>query len=201
MEGAGAVLPAGQADRPTPLAMSTANQDPKALIFVTLGTDHHPFDRLVRWVDGWLADGANERARCLVQTGRSLQPKVADAVDFLSYEDMRRVVQDAAAVVTHGGPGSIALAVAFGRRPLVVPRRKSLGEHVDDHQVVFARRIAAEGKIELAEQESEFLAALEHLLAAPPGRPAESVPQPIEAAARIEIVVHELLHGASTRRQ
>ena len=25
------------------------------LLLVTVGTDHHPFDRLIRWADAWLA--------------------------------------------------------------------------------------------------------------------------------------------------
>ena len=24
------------------------------LVFVTVGTDHHPFDRLIHWMDRWL---------------------------------------------------------------------------------------------------------------------------------------------------
>ena len=43
----------------------------------------------------------------------------------------KRAVGSAAVVVTHGGPGSIALSVTLGRRPIVVPRLQSLGEHVD----------------------------------------------------------------------
>ena len=26
------------------------------LVFVSVGTDHHPFDRLIGWVDAWLPD-------------------------------------------------------------------------------------------------------------------------------------------------
>jgi UDP-N-acetylglucosamine transferase subunit ALG13 len=179
--------------------MSSA-QRPKAFVFVTVGTDHHPFDRLVRWVDGWLRNGGSRRARCLVQTGCSVQPEVADAVDFLTYDEMRRTVQEAAAVVTHGGPGSISLSVALGRRPLVVPRRKSLGEHVDDHQLAFTRRIAAQGKIELAEDEAQFHAALERLLTTEARDTVDPVlADPEEAAARVEILVNELLNGSGRR--
>ena len=62
----------------------------------------------------------------------------------------------ATAVVCHGGPGTIMLALHFGRKPIVVPRQQALGEHVDDHQTVFARRLAAEGEIDLAETEESF---------------------------------------------
>jgi UDP-N-acetylglucosamine transferase subunit ALG13 len=165
----------------------------KALVFVTVGTDHHPFDRLVRWVDGWLADGGATSARCLVQTGRSEAPQVAEATDYLTYDEMRRAVDEAVAVVTHGGPGSIALSTSLGKRPIVVPRRKSLGEHVDDHQVAFARRIAQAGRIELAESEDTFRAALESALRSPGTGAAAITSQPLEAVRRFEQLLDELV--------
>jgi UDP-N-acetylglucosamine transferase subunit ALG13 len=42
-------------------------------------------------------------------------------------------------IITHGGPGSILLALSVGRSPVVVPRDPRFGEHVDDHQLRFVR--------------------------------------------------------------
>ena len=39
----------------------------------------------------------------------------------------------------------MAVALAHGRRPIVVPRLHRHGEAVDDHQVHFARRLEAAG--------------------------------------------------------
>jgi UDP-N-acetylglucosamine transferase subunit ALG13 len=176
-----------------------AQAEDKVLVFVTVGTDHHPFDRLVRWIDRWLANGGAERARCLVQVGRSTPSRLAESVEYLGYDDMRRAAEEAAAVVTHGGPGSIALVTALGKRPVVVPRQKSLGEHVDDHQLVFTRRIAADGKIELAETEDAFRAALERSLDAQAGvHPAG--PASFPAVARFEEAVEELLSSDGDKR-
>jgi UDP-N-acetylglucosamine transferase subunit ALG13 len=171
----------------------------KALVFVTVGTDHHPFDRLIRWVDGWLADGGGESARCLVQAGRSAQPQLAEATEYLGYDEMRRAVDEAAAVVTHGGPGSIALSTSLGKRPIVVPRRKSLGEHVDDHQLLFARRIADQGKIELVESEEAFRGALERLLHSPDPRMTATASQPTEAVRRFEELVGNLIGDPTSK--
>jgi UDP-N-acetylglucosamine transferase subunit ALG13 len=164
----------------------------KPLVFVTVGTDHHPFDRLMRWVDAWLADGGAERARCLVQRGRSARPRLAESTDYLGYDDMRRAVEDAAAVVTHAGPGSVALSTSVGRRPIVVPRQKSLGEHVDDHQVAFARRIADANAIELAESEDAFRAALDRSLSASTVHAPRRAGKPVEAVRRFEQLVGDL---------
>ena len=35
-----------------------------------------------------------------------------------------------AAVVCHGGPGTIMLCVSLGKRPIVIPRMATRGEHV-----------------------------------------------------------------------
>jgi UDP-N-acetylglucosamine transferase subunit ALG13 len=119
------------------------------LVFVTVGTDHHPFDRLISWVDGWLAVGDRRRARCVVQCGTSRPPSVAEWTDYLAFEELQSMIGRAAAVVTHGGPATIMECRRQGIIPLVVPREARLGEHVDDHQTRFAWRVAEQGGIRL----------------------------------------------------
>jgi UDP-N-acetylglucosamine transferase subunit ALG13 len=120
------------------------------LLFVSVGTDHHPFHRLVEWVDDWLERRASGPLRCVVQGGTSRPSRLAEFHDYLRYQDMQAAMRDAAAVVCHGGPGTIMEARALGQVPIVLPRQSRLGEHVDDHQVTFARRLASVGEIHLA---------------------------------------------------
>lgn len=140
--------------------------DVKPLLFVTVGTDHHPFDRLVKWLDSWLEAGGNGTVRCLVQRGTSIAPAHARSSNYLAYDAMCAAVREAAALVCHGGPGTIMLAAHAGKVPIVVPRLGALGEHVDDHQLIFARRMAEEGTIALAESEDRFRALVDDALAA-----------------------------------
>jgi UDP-N-acetylglucosamine transferase subunit ALG13 len=164
----------------------------KPLLFVTVGTDHHPFDRLVRWLDAWLEAGGERRVRCLVQHGTSIPPSHADSSDYLAYDAMRAAMQEAAAVVCHGGPSTIMLAAHAGKVPIVVPRVRALQEHVDDHQVIFARRFASGETIALAESEDRFRALLERALATP-SVPADVAPSgAAEALRRFEEIVDEL---------
>ena len=121
----------------------------RPLVFVTVGTDHHPFDRLLGWVDGWLAAGAADRVRCLVQNGTSRPPRLAEHRDYVSYQEMEASVGEAAVVVCHGGPGSVMMCRWAGGR----------------HQVTFSRRLAREGEFDLAEDEAAFLGHLERALA------------------------------------
>jgi len=137
----------------------------RPLVFVTVGTDHHQFDRLLGWVDAWLAAGAGDRVRCVVQNGTSRPPRLAEHRDYLSYQEIEAYVGEAAAVVCHGGPGSVMMCRWAGKKPIVVPRRHDLGEHVDDHQVTFARRRAREAECHRAEDEATLHSHLERALA------------------------------------
>ncbi len=149
------------------MSMASFDYDSKPLIFVTVGTDHHPFDRLVRWVDAWIEAGGGQRARCFVQTGTSAPPLMAEWKDFLHYATMVSVMREAAVVVCHGGPGTIMDCRDEGLVPIVVPRRSRLGEHVDDHQTAFAKRMAELGQIHLAEKDDQLWQLLERAVEEP----------------------------------
>src|SRR5690349_17918764 len=135
------------------------------LIFATVGTDVHPFHRMTSWIDRWLRDGGAQRASCFMQTGTSEEPRLATHYPYLGYAEMEAKVRAASAVVCHGGPGTIMLCLALGKRPIVVPRAAELGELVDDHQQAFARRVAADVVILLAETETDFSTHMERMLA------------------------------------
>ena len=63
-----------------------------------------------------------------------------DSVRSLPTPELNRAMAGSDIVITHAGIGSAISALRVGKRPVLVPRRKQFGEHVDDHQV----RIAAE---------------------------------------------------------
>lgn len=112
------------------------------MIFVTVGTHEQQFDRLVRAVDGLVADGAIAEP-VFVQTGYcTYEPKHCEWARFVPAPEMRSLMEGADVVVTHGGPSSFVEAMAAGKVPVVVPRRAEYGEHVNDHQADFVRRVA-----------------------------------------------------------
>ncbi len=57
----------------------------------------------------------------------------------MSFPEMLAKFASADVVVTHAGVRSILLATNAGHVPIVVPRLKDLGEHVDDHQMDLIR--------------------------------------------------------------
>lgn len=131
------------------------------MIFVTVGTNEAPFDRLIAAVD------ALERDDVMVQYGHArTRPTHGCGVDFLDFGEMVDQVQSSDAVVMHAGAGSALLALTNGVVPILVPRRHSFGEAVDDHQVSFARRFAERGLAVVVEDIADLAGAV----AAPPAR-------------------------------
>jgi UDP-N-acetylglucosamine transferase subunit ALG13 len=136
------------------------------LVFTTVGTDHHRFDRLVEWVDGWALERRG-RSRCFVQSGTSAPPSVADWSPYVSYDELQSSIREAAAVVCHGGPATIMECRRHGLVPIVVPRRRDLGEHVDDHQGLFTERLAAQQEIHLVSTREALWRLLDRAVAEP----------------------------------
>jgi UDP-N-acetylglucosamine transferase subunit ALG13 len=153
------------------------------VIFVTVGTNEAPFDRIVEVFDRLERD-----EQIVIQCGASsIRPARADCVDFISFTELVEHVRAARVVVTHAGVGSVAVALANGKRPIVVPRLARFGEAVDDHQLAFARRFAATGQVRLVENVEELPSALEETggaaeLDAPTGTLARELRAYIEAA-------------------
>lgn len=141
-----------------------------SLLFVSVGTDHHPFDRLLGWVRDWACD--HPRWELQVQHGLSADPGLGGgagtAFAFCDHDRLQELLGLADAVVSHGGPATITEARRYGHVPVVVPRDPTLGEHVDGHQQAFARRLGAAGLVHLAQTRAEFVAALDGVTAAPP---------------------------------
>ncbi len=134
-------------------------------VLVSVGTDHHRFDRLVDWIDSWTA--ANPGVDVVVQRGTARAPSTAWSIDLMPYDRMIDLMRAADAVVVQGGPAGILDARGQGRLPIVVPRRGDLGEHVDGHQVTFSRWMAERGQVALAETEPQLHALLDAALADP----------------------------------
>ncbi len=113
-------------------------------VFITVGTDHHRFDRVVDWAD---ALASSDDSDIFVQYGTSRPPSVAKGSDYLSYDGMCDAIQAANIVVSHGGPATIMQIRDLGKLPVVVARDPATGEHVDDHRVKFVGRLAAAQKV------------------------------------------------------
>lgn len=112
------------------------------MIFVTVGTHEQSFNRLVQKVDELKRDGVIQED-VIMQTGFSTyEPKYCEWSKLIPYQQMIKNVEDARIVITHGGPASFIMPLQIGKVPIVVPRQHKFDEHVNDHQVEFARNVA-----------------------------------------------------------
>ena len=127
------------------------------MIFVTVGTHEQPFDRLVRCIDEMKASGAIAE-EVIIQTGYcDYEPQHCTWSKLLPYDQMVKNVEQARIVITHGGPSSFIMPLQVGKTPVVVPRQARYGEHVNDHQLNFAREVASRQKNILVVEEVDEL--------------------------------------------
>ena len=131
------------------------------MIFVTVGTDM-PFDRMIRVVDQWASE--NDRTDVFAQIGeKGAEPAFLQYSRFLDPAEFNRRFATADLIVSHAGMGTILSALRFGKPILVMPRRASLGEQRNEHQLATAHRLQELGKIEVAFDESELRTKLDCL--------------------------------------
>ena len=139
---------------------------PVVATLVTAGTHETPFHRLER-VAAQLAARQLLPAPVLVQTGHASRETMASPsvtlVDFVEPSELVQLMAVAQFVITHGGPGSIFMALESGHTPIAVPRSAAHGEHVDDHQSAFVQRMGERGLVHAARDPSALEAVVASL--------------------------------------
>jgi UDP-N-acetylglucosamine transferase subunit ALG13 len=109
------------------------------MIFVITGTEAFPFNRFIEKIDS-LKENKIINEDIFIQLGScSYIPKYCSWHKWLSFGSMRENIANADMVISHAGAGTTLLCLEMGKTPLLVTRRKEFGEHLDDHQVSFAR--------------------------------------------------------------
>ena len=117
------------------------------MIFVTVGTHEQGMERLLIELDDLIENG-DIQEDIFAQIGYSTyKPKNYKYKKMISYDEMDLYVKDANIIITHGGPGSIFHAIQYNKIPIVVPRNPEFNEHVDNHQILFTKRLQNENKV------------------------------------------------------
>ncbi len=112
------------------------------MIFVTVGTHEQPFNRLIKKVDELIELRIIEED-VIMQTGFSTyEPRHCQWKKLFPYDEMTKNINEARIVITHGGPASFIMPLQIGKIPIVVPRQKKYGEHVNDHQMDFVKAVS-----------------------------------------------------------
>lgn len=118
------------------------------MIFATVGTQI-PFDRLIRILDQ-VAPMLDEEIIAQTSAEAKYKPENIRTVAFLPPAEFNAMFDSARLVVAHAGMGTIISAMT-ARKPIILfPRRASLGEHRNDHQMATARQLEDDGAITVA---------------------------------------------------
>jgi UDP-N-acetylglucosamine transferase subunit ALG13 len=134
-------------------------------VIVSVGTDKHPFDRLIGWVENWVADRVD--IEVFIQYGTSIAPTLTPGAAHIDHDELVNMIRSADVVITHGGPSTVMDVRSNGRLPIVVARDPALGEHVDDHQMRFAEHLGKHGMALLASSRADLHELIDRGLADP----------------------------------
>ena len=107
------------------------------MIFVTIGTQA-PFDRFIRIIDE-LAPLLKEKIIAQNFKGE-YQVKNITTIDFLPPNEFNKLLNEARLIISHAGMGSIISAMSLQKPIIIFPRKASLGEHRNDHQIATAKK-------------------------------------------------------------
>ncbi len=169
------------------------------LITVAVGTDHHPFNRLMGWIDEWIeAHKDTHEISWIVQRGSSEKPRNCESHELLAHDELCESFARSTVVISHGGPSTIMDARAAGKLPIVVPRDPALGEHVDKHQYRFANHLREHMMANVATEKEDFFSLLADAIAHPERYVVASSTETIPGVAQFAAVVDELI-GAQTQ--
>jgi beta-1,4-N-acetylglucosaminyltransferase len=110
------------------------------MIFVTVGTHHEGFDRLLKELDSLAGQGKIREV--FAQIGQSSYvPSNFKWTRLEGPQELKRHYAKANVVVTHGGAGSVIWGISSGKPLVIVPRLAKFGEVVDDHQLDLAKKL------------------------------------------------------------
>lgn len=131
------------------------------MIFVTVGNATQPFLRLLKAVDGLAGQGFFQGEEVVIQARHAggFTPEHCRLVSVLTEGEYRTHVSEASLLICHAGAGSLYHAFSAGKVPVAMPRRKSLGEHVED-QYAFVEALSAEGRVVAAFEPEELPGAI-----------------------------------------
>lgn len=124
------------------------------MIFVSVGTQNRPFDRLIEAVDK-LAPSIDEEI--IAQTGVATYiPKQIRHCQYYNYGQMISFIDEANLIISHAGFGIIGNSIRRNKPLILVPREEQFGESVDK-QVELAEYLAEDNRSIICVRDVDFL--------------------------------------------
>lgn len=135
------------------------------MIFVTLGTDPHNFNRLIEYIESLKLEGIIKEKIILQYGYTHLFQKVKGItyMDFCPPEKFQHYLKQADFIISHGGLGNILQAINLQKKVIVVPRLKKFNEHENNHQLELSEQLFSEKKIILAQDRASLARAIKSI--------------------------------------
>lgn len=127
------------------------------MIFVIVGMHYQGFERLVRKMD---EIAGKIREKVVMQVGHTqCEPKNAEYFRFKDYQETKKLIKNARILVCQAAM-TIIDSLMEGTPVIAVPRLKKFGEHMNDHQLIFAKKLKESGLISVIENIDELESAI-----------------------------------------
>ncbi len=124
------------------------------MIFATVGTQLH-FDRMMLLLENWARESD---ADVFCQTGpTSITFEKCDHIEFVTPADYEKMMSRCDVLVAHAGIGSILSAMKYSKPIIIFPRKASLGEHRNEHQLATAKQFEGKRGVYVAYTSKELL--------------------------------------------
>ncbi len=133
------------------------------LVLVTVGNATQHFRRLLETVDRLAGNGLLKGEKVVIQSGNNSDFHASNCADepFLPMEEFAKKISEAHLVICHAGAGTLFHILREGKIPIVMPRQKRYGEHIDDHQLELTKALAEEGRVIPAYEPEDLPGAIE----------------------------------------
>ena len=116
------------------------------MVFLTVGSSHLNFTRLIEAVDELAGSGVLQDV--FAQIGNcDYVPRHCRWERHLSYELFQKNMREADYVICHGGDGTLEEGMRLQKKMIVVPRRVQHEEAPDDHQLEIVELLATKNRI------------------------------------------------------
>ena len=117
------------------------------MIFVAVGTQKFPFNRLLKGIDDLIEQG-KLKDEVFAQIGHTdYVPRNYGYKDFLTQDDFQSRIGGCDVLITHSGVATIIAGMRMEKPVVVVPRFAKFGEHVDDHQLQIAESFSTKNLV------------------------------------------------------
>jgi UDP-N-acetylglucosamine transferase subunit ALG13 len=119
-----------------------------------------PFDRLIKLIDEFVAANLLHR-KFYAQIGKGkYRPKNIPYCEFLNPEEYQACVEKCSLVVSHAGMGTIITAIELNKPIVILPKRASLNEQRNEHQLATAHHFHKSPLVIVAKQDQDLSEAI-----------------------------------------